>query len=145
MSQRDNIEIDGSCHCGNIHLVLQWPGPNTEMGVRMCACSFCQKHAGAWTSHRDARLTIDIVNKSLMTKYRFGTKTADFYVCSTCGVVPFVLSEIKGRVYAVVNVNSLHDTDRLVSSRSATDFDGEEKGTRLDRRRQNWIPDVIVD
>lgn len=145
MSRREHFEIKGSCHCGNIRLVLLWPGGETEMGVRICGCTFCRKHAGAWTSHRDAALNVQIVNKSRVAKYQFGTKTADFYVCSACGVVPFVLSEIGGKNYAVVNVNSLHDIDRLSTSRSKTDFDGEGKGDRLSRRRQNWIPKVVID
>ena len=145
MSRQVHFEIKGSCHCGNIQLVLLWPGVETEMGVRMCGCTFCRKHAAAWTSHRDAELNVRVVDKSLVSKYQFGTKTADFHVCSTCGVVPFVLSEIEGKNYAVVNVNSLHDVDRLLSSRSKTDFDGERIDDKLGRRRRNWIPNVIVD
>lgn len=145
MSQHEQFGIEGACHCGNTQLVLQWPGPNVKMDARMCGCTFCTKHAGAWTSHRDAKLRVEIVDTSLVEKYQFGTKTADFYVCSVCGVVPFVLSKIEDRTYAVVNVNALHDVDRLPASRSATDFNGEEQGARLDRRQQNWIPDVVID
>jgi len=145
MSEQDCLNIEGSCHCGNIRFVLRWPDRDMEMPVRKCGCTFCQKHAGAWTSHRNAALTVDIVTPSMVTKYRFGTKTADFYICSTCGVVPFVLSEIDATTYAVVNVHSLHDSGRPMLSDSDTNFDGESEDARLDRRQQNWIPNVFIE
>lgn len=76
--------------------------------------------------------------------YRFGTETADFYVCSVCGVAPLVLSEIDDNQYAVVNVNTFDDTGGLAFSTSSTNFDGEDAGSRLDRRKRNWIPRVVL-
>jgi len=134
--------IDGGCHCGVIRFVLKWPEVVPNIGVRQCSCTFCQKHAGAWTSHQDAELTIELSDESLVSRYRFGTKTADFYVCSVCGVVPFVLSEIGGINYAVVNVNTFVSADKIHYSCSSTDFDGEGTSSRLDRRARNWISNV---
>ncbi len=145
MSQREQLEIEGACHCGNIRFVLRWPGVDKEMPVRKCGCTFCQKHSAAWTSHRNAGLAIKLIPQSMVTKYQFGTSTADFYVCSTCGVVPFVLGDIDTRTYAVVNVNTLDDVGRLSLSHSATNFDGEDQDARLDRRKRNWIADVSID
>jgi len=79
-----------------------------------------------------------------VSKYNFGTKTADFYICSVCGVVPLVLSEIDDRQYAVVNVNTFEDLGRLSLSSSPTNFDGEDTGSRLERRKRNWISDVLL-
>jgi len=137
--------ITGSCHCENIRFALRWPASETEIPVRMCGCSFCQKHNGAWTSHRQSELTIQIEDQSFVSKYRFGTGTADFFVCSVCGVVPFVLSNIDENFYAVVNINAFAETPGFSYSRSSTDFDGEDTGSRLERRQRNWIPVVVVD
>lgn len=134
--------INGSCHCGNVRFTLSWPQSDSEIPVRECGCTFCQKHGGSWTSHRDAELGITIADQSLVSMYNFGTKTADFHVCSVCGVVPFVLSEIDGSKYAVVNVNTFDNIDDFVLSRSATDFDGEDLGNRLERRKRNWISKI---
>jgi len=82
---------------------------------------------------------------SLVSKYQFGTKTAEFYVCSVCGVVPFVLSEIDGNEFAVVNVNTFGDTGSFSFSSKSTNFDGEDTGSRLERRKRNWIPTVAFD
>jgi len=136
--------IEGSCHCGNIRYVLHWPGLSSEIPVRECGCTFCQKHGGAWTSNRAASLTTTIEDRSRVSRYKFGTATANFYVCSTCGVVPFVTSEIDDALYAVVNTNSFDDGGALNFSRSSTDFSGEDVDARLERRKQNWIPDVYL-
>jgi len=141
---RDFTPINATCHCGNIRFILRWPEPKSGIHVRMCGCTFCQKHAGAWTSHQNAELAVEIRDPSLVSKYNFGTKTADFFVCSVCGVVPFVLSEIDNNQYAVVNVNTFENVDSLSLSGSSTDFDGEDTESRLQRRKRNWIPNVLL-
>ncbi len=138
-------QIDGACHCGNIRFVLSWPQGEAEIPIRKCGCTFCQKHCGSWTSHRNARLAITIADQSVVSGYQFGTKTADFYICKVCGVVPFVLSEIGDNLYAVVNVNAFEGTYSLEFSSSSTSFDGEDVGSRMERRKENWIPDVTFD
>jgi hypothetical protein len=79
-----------------------------------------------------------------VSKYRFGTGTADFFVCSRCGAVPFVTSEINGCLYAVVNVNTFEGVDRSVLQPSVSDFDGEDTTSRLARRARTWIPHVEI-
>lgn len=134
--------IGGSCHCGNIRYVLHWPEAESVVAVRQCGCTFCSKHGGAWTSHPAARLVVQIDEKSSVSEYRFGTETAEFVICTTCGVLPFVLSEIENRQYAVTNVNTFDDASDLSLVFSTTDFDGEDTASRLKRRERNWIPSV---
>ena len=136
--------INGKCHCGNITFVLDWPGARAQIVARACSCTFCVKHGGVWTSNRDARLSVTLHSPTLVSKYAFGTKTATFYVCARCGAVPFVTSEIANRLYAVVNVNTFEVLDSLLLSRQPVSFDGEEQGSRLARREQNWIADVQI-
>jgi hypothetical protein len=138
------MRIDGKCHCGNITYVLQWPGEGDTIPVRACGCTFCVKHGGVYTSHREAELAAVIHDETLVSRYRFGTQTAEFYLCSRCGVVPFVTSTIEGNLYAVVNVNSFEGIDPARFSRTVTDFDGETTQSRLDRRERNWIPSVSI-
>lgn len=139
----ESIKIDGACHCGIIRFTLLWPASELDIPVRKCGCTFCQKHAGAWTSNRSSELVIEIGDQSLVSKYNFGTKTADFYVCSVCGAVPFVLSEIDEKQYAVVNVNTFREIGDLSLCESSTNFDGEGVANRFERRRNNWIPKVV--
>ena len=137
--------VNGSCHCRNLRLTLSWPESDSEIRVRECGCTFCQKHGGSWTSHRDSELGITISDQSLVSIYNFGTNTADFYICSVCGVVPFVLSDIDGKKFAVVNINTFDNIDDFVLARSSTNFDGEDVGSRLERRKRNWISKVRLD
>lgn len=77
-----------------------------------------------------------------MSRYSFGTKTAEFHVCAMCGVVPVVTSRIEGRLYAVVSVNAFQNVDPSLLRRAQASFDGEGEGARLARRARNWIPSV---
>ena len=138
------MRIEGKCHCGNISFALRWPGDGVEIPVRVCGCTFCIKHGGAWTSHRDAELMAEIRDDTLVSKYRFGTSTADFYVCDRCGALPFVISAIDARLYAVVNVNTFEGVNRSSLVQTTANFDGEGTGDRLERRKQNWIRAVHI-
>ena len=138
------MRIQGKCHCGNIRYTLEWPGEVSDIRIRACRCTFCTKHGGSWTSHRDSQLVAEIGDSSLVSKYKFGTATADFYVCARCGAVPFVTSAIDDGLYAVVNVNTFEGIDLSSLSRASTDFDGEGTDERLDRRKRNWIRSVRI-
>ena len=136
------MQIVGRCHCGNLSFELAWTPEPGEIPVRACTCSFCTKHGGVWTSCPTGSLKVHVSEPELSSTYRFGTATADFHVCSRCGAVPVVTSEIEGRVYAVVNVNTFEDVDPALLRRAAASFDGEGEGARLARRQRNWIPSV---
>ena len=134
--------VHGKCHCGNIAFELDWPGDAVEVPARACGCSFCVKHGGVWTSNPRARLAVTIGDRGLVSQYAFGTRTATFHVCSRCGAVPIVTSEIDGCTYAVVNVNVLENVDPASLRRTSADFEGEGLESRLGRRKRNWIPTV---
>lgn len=134
--------IAGSCHCSNIIFALDWQPDPAEIPARACGCSFCTKHGGVWTSVPGGALTITVQDQSLVSRYAFGTRTAEFHVCSRCGVVPVVTSEIEGRLYAVVNVNAFNAVDAALLRRSPANFDGEGTDSRLARRARNWIGNV---
>lgn len=138
------MRISGGCHCGNVTYVFDWPGDGSEIPVRACSCTFCTKHGGTYTSHREADLLAEVKEESLVSHYRFATGTADFFVCSRCGAVPFVTCEIDGTLYGVVNVNTFEGVDPTVFRRQVTNFDGEEETGRLERRSRTWIPRVRI-
>lgn len=139
------MNIEGACHCGNITFELHLPGDSESIPARACGCTFCTKHGGVWTSSPDGTLTVTIGDDALVSTYRFGTATADFHVCSRCGVAPFVTSVIDGRQYAVVNVNTFENVEPSRLETSGTDFEGEDREGRLARRARNWIPHVRLD
>ena len=138
------MHITGKCHCGNIAFELDWEGDRPDIPARACGCSFCCKHGGVWTSNPRSALKVAIGNVSLVSKYLFGSRTATFYVCSRCGAVPIVTSEIANHLYAVVNVNVLENVDQAWLRRAAANFEGEDVDSRLARRKRNWIADVRI-
>jgi hypothetical protein len=138
------VVINGKCHCGNIAFELGWEGESPEIPARACGCSFCVKHGGVWTSNPRSRLTVVVRDAALLSKYAFATRTATFHVCSRCGIVPIVTSEIDGHLYAVVNVNTFENIDQSRLRRAGADFEGEELESRLARRKRGWIADVRI-
>jgi hypothetical protein len=136
--------IHGGCHCKNILFELDWPGIEPDIAARVCGCSFCIKHGGVWTAHPEAKLAVTVRRPDVVSKYAFGTETATFCVCARCGAVPLVTSDIAGRLYAVVNVNTFENFDSARLRRQAADFEGEQLQTRLARRQRNWIADVRI-
>lgn len=134
--------IEGKCHCGNIAFSLTWDPDPAEIPARACSCSFCTKHGGVWTSNPRGALRVALKDPSLVSRYAFGTKTAEFHICARCGIVPVVTSRIDDRLYAVVSVNAFEGIDPAMIRRAPADFGGEETASRLARRKRNWIADV---
>lgn len=136
--------IHGKCHCGNISFSLTWEPSPTEIPARTCTCSFCTKHGGVWTSNPAGALEVMVKDPSLVSKYAFGTRTAEFHICARCGIVPVVTSRIDGHLYAVVSVNAFEDVDQSLLRRASASFDGEGTESRLARRKRNWIANVKI-
>lgn len=137
--------INGRCHCGNISFLLIWEPDPPQIPARACGCSFCVKHGGVWTSNPKAALAVVVREKEHVSPYAFGTKTAEFHLCTRCGIVPAVTSRIDEHLYAVVNVNAFEGVDRSLIRLAAADFEGEGEADRLARRRRNWIANVRFD
>jgi hypothetical protein len=136
------MHIHGSCHCGNVSFNLHWAPEPPHISARACDCSFCVKHGGVWTSCATAVLDVHIRDPAYRRIYAFGTHTADFHVCTRCGVVPLVSCDIEGHTYAVVNVNAFDGVEASFIQRSQASFDGEDVATRMARRQQRWIRQV---
>ena len=134
--------IHGSCHCGNIAFTLVWQPDPVEIHTRACGCSFCTKHGGVWTSNPKGSLRVVVKDASQVSKYAFGTRTAEFHICARCGVVPVVTSRIDDRLYAVVSANAFEGVDPSLLRCAPASFDGEAEGPRLARRKRSWISDV---
>ena len=134
--------ISGKCHCGNISFELSWKPEPSAIPARACGCTFCVKHGGVWTSCPTGSLEVSVKDPSRVSKYEFGTKTAQFHICSNCGVVPLVTSVIDRRIYAVVSVLAFEGVDPAMIQRSPANFEAEGKASRLERRKRNWIGTV---
>jgi hypothetical protein len=137
------MDIDGRCHCGNI--AFRFTRPDAErVPARACTCTFCTRHGGVWTSHPQGVLRVQLAHDEDVSRYTFGTGTAEFLVCRHCGVVPVVTSAVQGRLYAVVNVNCCEALPPERLERATVSFDDEDEPVRLARRARGWIGDVQI-
>ncbi|MBS0580529.1 MAG: hypothetical protein JSR36_14830 [Proteobacteria bacterium] len=134
--------IKGSCHCRNICFALVWEPEPVEIPARACTCSFCTKHGGVWTSHPSGSLQVQVRDPDGVSRYSFGTRTAVFHVCSRCGAVPVVTSEIENRLYAVVSVNAFENVAKSLLRAGSVTFEEETETARLARRKRGWIAEV---
>jgi hypothetical protein len=139
------VLIRGGCHCGNIRFALEWLPEPAEIPARACGCAFCRKHGGVWTSTPGGALRVSVRDPSLVQRYRFGTRTAEFHICRACGVVPVVTSCIDQREYAVVSVNAFEGVDGALLRPAPVSFEGESEEVRLARRKHHWIAAVSFD
>jgi hypothetical protein len=137
--------VSGRCHCGNIAFTLDWKPAPSEIPARACTCTFCTKHGCVWTSCPTGSLSVTVQNPEQVSRYAFSTNTAEFHICTRCGVVPVVTSLIDDHLYAVVNVNTFEEVEPSMLRRSSSTLDGETEEERLGRRKRNWIADVTYD
>lgn len=131
----------GSCHCGALTLEFRSGKSPAALGARTCQCAFCQMHGASWTSDPEGQVGIAFTGP--VSRYRFGTGTADFLVCATCGVVPAVTSEIDGRLRGVIRVECLEEKAAFLEEAAPMDLDGELLNDRIDRRARRWTPALI--
>jgi hypothetical protein len=135
-------DLRGSCHCGNVEFTLFTEKSPDELVPRRCSCTMCRRHGGSYISDPDARLVLRYGDPSLLSLYRFGHGTAQWIICSRCGVLTAVICEIDKRLRAVVRVQSM--LDHKFAPETSTDFDDETVAGRLERRAKNWIGTVEV-
>ena len=130
----------GGCHCDNIGVQLRLSRSPEQMPLRSCSCAFCRSHGTRTVSDRDGLAEITAADWSMVERYRFGSRTADYLLCRRCGVYVGAVCETSSGVRAVVNVNCLDDRANFTQTPSAPDYDGEAIDARLDRRATNWMP-----
>jgi hypothetical protein len=134
----------GACHCKNIELRLESDKTALELGLRTDTCSFCHKHHALYTSDPEGALHITMHDADLVTRYRFGTKTADFLSCKTCGV--FLAAYMPEAALAVINVNALESRAAFLANElKVVDLDAETLEQRLLRRKARWTPVLSFD
>jgi hypothetical protein len=130
---------EGACHCRNLELRLASDKTPLELGTRADGCSFCKRHRAVYTADPAGSLSLTVRDASLLSRYRFGTKTADFLLCKSCGV--FVAAYVPEPPLAVVNVNVLEASAAFLATElHLADLDQEPLEARLARRRARWTP-----
>ncbi len=136
-------EHQGGCHCGNLRVRLRLSSAPQDSPLRSCSCSFCRSHATRTVSDKGGLFEVWADDWSLVERYRFGSRTADYIVCKHCGVYVGALCQTSTGLRAVVNVNSLRDRALFTQPPAAPDYDGETTEARLTRRSVNWMSAML--
>lgn len=131
--------FDGGCHCGAVTLRFESANSAAALPVRACGCSFCRGHGARTMTDPDgaARIT---ARRDALKLYRFGLKTADFVVCSACGVYVGAYFDDDGNGYATLNVNAFHARAQFTQEAAHADYAQEDAAGRMARRRIRWTP-----
>ena len=133
----------GGCHCGNIRMSLRLSRAPADSPLRTCQCAFCRAHATRTVADPLGLFEVAAGDWSRVEKYRFGTRTADYLICRTCGVYVAALCETPKGLRAVVNVNALDDRAAFTGTPEKPDYGGETPAARLVRRAERWMPTVL--
>ena len=133
----------GACHCGAIQWVFTTRVAPSAWSVRACQCSFCRMHATRCSSDPHGSVEISAVDANALERYRFALGTADFLICTRCGVYIGALVETEGRAYATINLNTMTTPVEDVAPAEPIDYDTEGAGERIERRACRWTPVVM--
>ena len=75
-----------SCHCGTVELELTLPRGIEE--PRRCDCSMCRRRGAIVASVSLENLRI-VKGQEALRLYQFGTRTAQHFFCSVCGIYTY--------------------------------------------------------
>lgn len=132
--------IKGACHCGNISFELVTEKAPGAIRARACDCRFCRIHASMNWSDPEGTATIQISDERRLNRYRFGLRTADFYICRECGAYVGAVLTDDDESWSSLN---LRLTDREFSEEPAN-YDSESEAGRIARRKRAWTPTRII-
>lgn len=130
----------GSCHCGSISYVYSTALPPEDWSIRACQCAFCRAHDALSTSDPQGRIVFSATDSSLLQRYRFALRTADFLLCRNCGVYIGAVIEADSGRYGIINTHSLTPVPANIAAIAPISYDGEDSSGRVSRREERWTP-----
>jgi hypothetical protein len=135
--------VQGGCHCGNISYVAEFTKELSTYKPRACDCDFCTSHGSSYVSDRNGSLIIEIKNICDVSKYRQGSRIADFLICKNCGVMIGVCYEEDGRIFGSINVRSsaVYSNFGETQTINLLQLSDEE---RISRWKQYWFEKVLI-
>jgi hypothetical protein len=143
-----HIEYEGRCHCSAIGYRYRTPLIPAEWAIRACDCSFCRAHDVLSASGATADITFFAREPGKLRRYRFGLRTADFLICSHCGVYIGAVMSGNCGTFGIVNVRALVTQPEHLATAVPVSYDGEDEVSRIARREQRWskarfAPEII--
>jgi hypothetical protein len=136
-------QYQGRCHCGALGIIYGTEIDPLYWRLRHDGCSFCRRHGVVGTSDSAGKLSVDIRDPSRVQHYRFAHRTADFLLCSDCGVFVAAITDTAQGKRAVINARVLDGVSLNWTSVAEVHFDEESPSQRAERRSLHWTPVLI--
>jgi len=130
----------GRCHCGAVGFEYRTDNAPDDWPVRACQCSFCRKQGAAYTSDPAGEIRFVHEDPALLSRYRFGQKTADFIFCGRCGGYLGAVTQEGGQSLMVVNLRAFDPQPEGLPAAQPMSYEGETTGDRNTRRSARWTP-----
>lgn len=128
------------CHCGNVEIAFETDKAPEQLSVRACNCSFCRQHGVRSISDPDGQVSVNIHDNAKLSRYCFGSKTADFLICRECGVYLGATFSSGNAAYMVNNLNTFEISEAFSQVPIVSNYDHETEEERRDRRQVKWTP-----
>jgi hypothetical protein len=136
------MDIQGSCHCGNIRAEIRLTREPASYSPRACDCGFCLKHAASYLSDPKGAARISARDPAQVGRYRQGSKTAEFLFCKVCGVLAGVTYRSQGRTFAAINSRLVEGSP--FGAETAVSPQKLSAGEKQQRWEEVWFPDVSI-
>jgi len=133
----------GRCHCGSLTVTFESAQDPARIPLRECGCSFCRLHGVTAVTDPAGRLEVRVSNPGLVSRYQFGLRASEFFICKQCGVYVAAVATIDGASYASLNANVLEDRPAFTQPPQPVDYGRENAVERRARRRRAWTPAVV--
>ncbi len=134
------MKYAGRCHCGNIGTVFESALDPAQIELRACQCSFCRKHHTRAAADPSGMLTINVADRTKLSRYIFEYGTAEYFICRECGVYVAASTLDENNRRAIVMVDVLDDHKLFSRQSTAVSYDSEDRSQRLKRRNERWMP-----
>ena len=134
---------ESSCHCGNITGQLESEIKPEKFELRRCLCNFCIKHGAITATDPNGLLRLNIGVEKDTSHYRFGLRTAEFVVCSVCGVYVAAILEADGGRFSTFNINTMKNVADFRGTPTPVNYEKESAMEKVSRRRLVWTPTVF--
>jgi hypothetical protein len=134
------MDYRARCHCGAIAALYRTALPPAAWPVRACQCAFCTAHGALSTSDPSGVLSFRATDQSLLHRYQFGTRSADFLLCRGCGVFLGAAMTQGPRRRGVLNIRALQPLPADLPAPQPMQYGAEGLDARAQRRTARWTP-----
>ena len=130
----------GRCHCGAVRAEYQ---TDAAPRLRCDGCSFCASRGVKSASDPNGALRLEA--DRVLTRYRFGHRTADFLICPACGTYVGALMQGPAGPVGVINVVGLAIPELRDEPANYASLEDESEDERMARRLSRWTPMRLVE